>query len=72
VMFFWIGLYPGPFLRTSELASKALVAKLEQLRFGRTNIVLPQLQTAPAVQPQKLLEELLRQRPPLPPENAPR
>jgi len=72
VLFFWIGLYPGPFLRTSELASKALVAKLEQLRFGTTNIVLPQPQTAPAVQPQKLLEELLRQRPPLPPENAPR
>jgi len=72
VLFFWIGLYPGPFLRTSELATKALVAKLERLRFGATNIVLPQPQTAPAAEPQKLLEELLRQRPPLPPENAPR
>ncbi len=71
LLFFWIGLYPRPFLNTSELAFRSLVAKLELLRFGTTTISIPsapetpEQRPAPTLpEPQKLLEEQLRRLPP--------
>ncbi|GBD06515.1 NADH-quinone oxidoreductase subunit M [bacterium HR21] len=72
LLFIWIGVYPHTFLNTSELALRGLVAKLEQLRFGVTNISVPpstpaperQPPATPAPEPQKLLEEQLRRMPP--------
>ncbi|MCS6966574.1 MAG: NADH-quinone oxidoreductase subunit M [Candidatus Kapabacteria bacterium] len=75
LLFIGIGVYPRPFLQTSEVALRGLVAKLEQLRFGTTSIPTPSpLQPVPREQqpqptpgapdPQKLLEEHLRRMPP--------
>ena len=70
-LFLLIGLYPRPFLQTSEVALRGLVAKLEQLRFGTTTIGVPEPKppseqpSPPGVgEPQKLLEEQLRRMPP--------
>lgn len=74
VLFVWIGLFPRPFLQMSEVAFRSMVAKLEQLRFGTTNIELPTLQGTPPEKPaqpplappdhQRFLEEQLRRMPP--------
>ncbi|MDW7997323.1 MAG: NADH-quinone oxidoreductase subunit M, partial [Bacteroidota bacterium] len=75
LLFIGIGVYPRPFLQTSEVALRGLVAKLEQLRFGTTSTPTPSpLQPVPREQqpqptpgapdPQKLLEEQLRRMPP--------
>jgi len=75
VFFFWIGLFPRPFLQTSELAMRSLVAKLELQRFGTTSITVPTpaggtpQQTPPVLpDPTKILEEELRRMPPPRPE----
>jgi NADH-quinone oxidoreductase subunit M len=44
VLMIWIGVYPSSFMRYSEQSTRALVAKLEVLKFGKTSYVTSQSQ----------------------------
>lgn len=49
ILMIWIGLYPSTFMRFSEESTKALVGKLEIIKFGKTNYTetLKKLHAAP-------------------------
>ena len=37
----WIGIYPATFLNVSENSTKALINKLELIKFGKKHFTLP-------------------------------